>query len=485
MLHSFRARLLTGFGIVILLTLMLSASAVALLLRDQQAEAAEARIGLLVGPITQLARERELLGWPNQLIRAELRAVADLYEIRMLLLDRNDRVAVDTERGEPLVGETLALSFTEPVDAQGQMAAFRTQRLRVDGADLYLFTAGETAGTIQDETPLQRLVIAVPAGDVAGAWATLLPRLAIAGLGAAVVAVIFALLFASRITTPIAQMTRASEAMGRGDLDQRIDVNGGDEVGRLAEAFNTMSSRLSRSDRSMRDLLANVSHELRTPLTSIQGFSLAITDGIAEDPREAAALINDEAERIRLLVDDLLYLSEIESGTVHLEIEDVDLDGLIEGSVRRFRLQAEERGVDLVPVPGGGTIRADGRRLEQVLANLVDNAIRFTPSGGAVTVSAHQVADGALLEVHNPGDPIPEEDRQRVFDRFYQVDRARSPGRHRGLGLAIVHELVQAHGGTVSVDSATERGTTFSVFLPLVAHAAATNDAPRLNGDAN
>ncbi len=481
MLHSFRARLLAGFGIVIILTLALSASAVALLLREQQAEAAEARIGVLVGPITEITEERELLGWPVQMMRVELSAWAEVYDLRIMVLDSQDRVVVDTAEGEPLLGQVLDLSFSQQVDAQGGISAFRTQRLRVDGDDLYLFTARDTSPqSLRDQTSLQ-LVIAVPAGDVAGAWATLLPRLGIAGVGAAVVAVIFALLFASRVTTPIAQMTRASEAMGRGDLDQRIDVQGSDEVGRLAEAFNTMSSRLSRSDQSMRDLLANVSHELRTPLTSIQGFAHAITDGVADDPREAAELITEEAERIRLLVDDLLYLSEIESGTVHLEIEEVDVDGLIEGAVRRLRLPAEDHDVDLVPVLGGGTIHADGRRLEQVLANLIDNAIRYTPAGQAVTISTRQVADGVLLEVHNPGEPIPEVDRQRVFDRFYQVDRSRSPGRHRGLGLSIVHELVQAHGGTVSVDSTAEAGTTFSVFLPMVARASSSNDTPRLD----
>jgi len=254
--------------------------------------------------------------------------------------------------------------------------------------------------------------------------------------------------------------------MGRGDLSQRIDVDGNDEVGRLAQAFNSMSARISRSDRSMRDLLANVSHELRTPLTSIQGFSQAIVDGVTSDPREAASLINDEAERIRLLVDDLLYLSEIESGTVHLDVEEVDMDGLIEGTLRRLRIQADEREVELVGVPGGGTIYADGRRLEQVFANLVDNAIRFAPPGTPVTVTERRQSDGVLIEVHNGGDPIPEADRQLVFDRFYQVDRARSPGRHRGLGLSIVQELVQAHRGTVSVDSSPERGTTFAVYLP-------------------
>ncbi|MEX2372720.1 MAG: HAMP domain-containing sensor histidine kinase, partial [Dehalococcoidia bacterium] len=357
MLHSFRARLLAGFAIVIVMTLILSASAAALLLRDQQAEAAEARIGAVVPVVTTGVQQRELLGWSTQAIRAELRAAADFYDLRVMVLDDDARVVIDTQTGEPLLGRVLELSFTEPVDGRGGLSAFRTQRLNVDGDDLYLFTAGSSGA---DQSPaLRRVVIAVPAGDVAGAWARLVPRLAVAGLAAAVVAVVFALLFASRITNPIKQMTRASEEMARGDLNQRIDVNGEDEVGRLAEAFNRMSSRISRSDHTMRDLLANVAHELRTPLTSIQGFSQAITDGVTNDPAEAAALINEEAERIRLLVDDLLYLSEIESGRVFLHLEQVDIDGLVEGAIRRLRLQAEERGVDLAATGDGGTVQAD------------------------------------------------------------------------------------------------------------------------------
>ncbi|MFA7250122.1 MAG: HAMP domain-containing sensor histidine kinase [Dehalococcoidia bacterium] len=468
MLRSFKSRLLAGLAIVIALSLFLSASAFVLLLRQQQEEAAQQRIGVLVGPLTEGARNMELRGWSTQAMRGVLTEIARDYNIRILLTDNASKVVMDTDPRETLLNDQLSLQDGARLPGAPRIQAFRSQRLMTHGDDLYFFSAGEQRRGVMDAptaTP-HRLVIAVPAADVTAAWWRLLRPLALAGAGAGAVAVIFASLFASRITNPIAQVTRASQAMARGDLSQRIDVDGDDEVGRLAQAFNDMSDQVSRSNRAMRDLLANVSHELRTPLTSIQGFSQALMDGLPGDPKDIGGVINEEADRIRLLVDDLLYLSEIESGALRLDLDRVDVDALIEGSVRRFRFQAEEARISLRTQLDGDAVRADGRRLEQVIANLVDNAIRFAPGGSDVLLSSRRVAGGVLIEVHNGGDPIPPEEVARVFDRFYQVDAARSGGRHRGLGLSIVQELVQAHGGTVTIESTAEAGTTASVFLP-------------------
>lgn len=468
MLASFRARLFAGFALVIALALFLSASGFALLLRQEQNQAAEQRIGLLVGPISEATRNLQQAGWPAEVIRAQLAEVADHYQFRVLMVDQRHRVVMDTAAGQSLLGETLDVLGGPAAGPQGdQMDSFRSYRDIRDGRDLYLFTQAEVTGIAAAAQPRMttRLVIAVPAADVNQSWARLLPRLGLAGLGAGVVAVIFSLVLASRITTPIAQMTRASQAMARGDLEQRIDVDGADEVGRLASAFNQMSAQISRSNQAMRGLLADVSHELKTPLTSIHGFSQALVEGVG-DPREAGELIHEEAERMRVLVDDLIYLGEIESGAVRMEIEEVAIDDLVEAAVPRFRRQAEEADVGLrVQATAGVKIRADGRRVEQVLANLVDNAIRFAQPGTAVSITAKAVSGGVLVDVHNEGEPLPEDVRARVFDRFYQADTART-GRHRGLGLSIVQELAQAHGGTVAVESTAEAGTTFSVFLP-------------------
>jgi len=462
MLGSFRFRLLAGFGIVIGLTLFLSASGFVLLLRQQQAEAAEQRIGLLVQPIADKSREMVLLGWPQEVIAKTLQDIAAYYDVRVLILDSSERVVIDTHPKREMLGLTLHLPEAR-LAASGQMESFQSIRMSAQGADLYLFTTSA-------ETSLARTVVAVPAGDVTAAWSALLPRLSIAGAAASVVAVLFAFLFAARITTPVREMTRASRAMAAGDLDQRITGEGRDEIGQLATAFNQMSSQVARSNRAMHELVANVSHELKTPLTSIQGFSQAMVDGLAKGPEdytEMSEVVLSETERIRVLVDDLLYLSQIEAGTLRSVFDQVDVDAIVSDAASRFRFQSGEAGVSISLELDGAEVRADGRRLEQVLANLVDNAIRFSPRGGEVQLRTFQLPGEVGIEVHNDGEPIPPEGLPQVFDRFYQADQARSDGRHSGLGLSIVHELVQAHGGVTRVRSSAADGTTFSVRLPI------------------
>jgi signal transduction histidine kinase len=459
-LGSFQFRLLAGFGIVIGLTLFLSASGFVLLLRQQQAEAAEQRIGLAVGPIAREAESLLLQGWPQEMIAERLQDFALYFDVRVLILNSSDRVVIDTDPKREMLGLTLDLPSAVPVESR-QMASFQSIRMRAQGEDLYLFTRSE-------ETSVARTVVAVPAGDVTTAWSALLPPLSIAAAGASVVAVLFAFLFAARITTPVREMTRASRAMAAGDLDHRIQGEGRDEIGQLAAAFNQMSAQVARSNEAMRELVANVSHELKTPLTSIQGFSQAMVDGLAKEPEdyaEMSGVVLGETERIRVLVDDLLYLSQIEAGTLRAIFDQVDVDAIVTDAASRFRFQAEEAGVSIALELDGGEVRADGRRLEQVLANLVDNAIRFSPRGAEVRLRTFQLPGEIGIEVHNDGKAIPPEGLPHVFDRFYQADLSRSDGRHSGLGLSIVHELVQAHGGITEVRSSEADGTTFSVRL--------------------
>jgi two-component system sensor histidine kinase ResE len=224
----------------------------------------------------------------------------------------------------------------------------------------------------------------------------------------------------------------------------------------------------------MRDFLANVSHELKTPLTSIQGFSQAMLDGTvlgADDHQRAAGIINEEANRMRGLVEELLTLSKIESGQIAMGEDPVDLDRLLREASRRAEWRAEANGVRVVVESRPGAfVRGDAHWLGQVFSNLFDNALRHTPPAGAVTVRTHARAEpgDVTVAIHNTGSYIPPEDLPRVFERFFQVDRSRA-GRlgGSGLGLAIVREIVQAHGGSAEATSDLIHGTTFTVRLPL------------------
>ncbi|MDE2695551.1 MAG: HAMP domain-containing sensor histidine kinase [Chloroflexota bacterium] len=476
MIHSLRLRLLLSFGLVIALILVLIAVASMFLLRDHEARRAEESIGHLVGPISRAHDDMVFVGWSTQRINPQLAAYAEFFDVRVLLVDGDGRVTFDSDDSDSLVGESLPVP--QPGDQESTMSdgvSFVSSRVSVGGHDLFVFAENnESTATVLRLLPETEptLYIAVPAGDVTQAWAELLPRLLLGGGIAAVFAVVVSTLLAQRITRPIVQMTGAAQAMARGDYEQSIEVRGNDEVANLARAFNQMSAQVNRSNRSMRQLLADVSHELRTPLTSIQGFTQAFADGVVDDPEEArrlAEVVHEESERMRELVDDLLYLSRLESGELEIEREPVDLDALITATVRRLRFEAEAARVRVEPQLGGGLVIGDERRLEQVCVNLLENAIRFAPSDSAVTVSTRQEGNAVVMDVHNGGPPVPADELDHIFDRFYQVDRARSGSGHSGLGLAIVAELVQAHEGSVDVWSNSVEGTVFCVKLPAVA----------------
>ncbi|MGD0766007.1 MAG: HAMP domain-containing sensor histidine kinase, partial [Dehalococcoidia bacterium] len=348
-------------------------------------------------------------------------------------------------------------------------------RFRANGQNLLLFTPLDrvVSNTSPSMLSRYRTVVAVPEEDVTSAWLDVLPQLGVAGGIALLISVAIAFLLSRSISGPLRQITRASEEMARGNYDQQLNVRGTDEVGRLGTAFNTMAREVNRSQTTLRQFLADASHELRTPLTSIQGFSQAMAEGAIETPEdlsESARIINEEAQRMRALVDDLLYLSQIEGGQAVLQKERLDLQDLLQTCVERFQKRAQEKDLKVsVKVPTLPNVEGDARRVEGVFSNLLDNAIRHTPKKGAITVSA-QVNDGVVrVGVHNTGSLIPAEALPHVCERFYQVDNSANNEGHTGLGLAIASEVVHAHGGSINAHSSPQEGTEFVVTLPVSA----------------
>lgn len=227
-----------------------------------------------------------------------------------------------------------------------------------------------------------------------------------------------------------------------------------------------------RLDKMRKDFIANVSHELRTPVSMLQGYSEAIVDDIAasdEEKKEIARIIYEESLRMGRLVNELLDLARMEAGHVHLKKEHVEVDAFCERITRKFQGLAKEQNVELDLSASGddGKLCFDPDRIEQVLTNLIDNAIRHTEETGSVLVAVDLLDSGMKISVADTGSGIPEEDVPFVFERFYKADKARTRGRAgTGLGLAIAKNIVEAHGGTISVHSKAGQGTTFTFFIP-------------------
>ncbi|WP_096153689.1 MULTISPECIES: ATP-binding protein [Bacillus] len=228
-----------------------------------------------------------------------------------------------------------------------------------------------------------------------------------------------------------------------------------------------------RLDKLRKDFIANVSHELRTPISMLQGYSEAIVDDIAgseEEKKELASVIYDESLRMGRLVNDLLDLARMEAGHISLEKEDMNIHEFIEKMVRKFHGLAKEKSIILKStVTGDGLVYFDVDKMEQVLTNLIDNAIRHTESKGLIHIYAEILEHGLKIEVQDSGHGIPEEDLPFVFERFYKADKARTRGRAgTGLGLAIVKNIIDAHEGQITVRSKINEGTTFSIIIPQI-----------------
>ncbi|HXI18773.1 MAG TPA: HAMP domain-containing sensor histidine kinase [Chloroflexota bacterium] len=483
--HSLRGRLLAGF---VLVTLFTAGSAIVWIVQDYQRSLAIDRLGEVAAAAAFVGRQLETRdARPDEissLIAGQL-LPAKVGNVRVLIVDAQRRVA--SEHPEP--SGPLEPSFAgREIDTPSEPGARRqlgqpgrealprgratawTDSTAFPGRPYTFISAPPPPDRFSARPAQYRVVLAVPERDLGAAWRELIPSLAFAALVAVGVAAIAAVWLARSITRPLRQITNAAQAIARGDLRQTIPVRGRDEVAQLAVSFNSMSLEVERSHRALREFLANASHELRTPLTSIQGFSQALVDGAVgpDGAADAGQIINDEADRMRRLVEDLLYLSRVEAQEVSERREAVDVALLIREASRRLQLVAEQRELD-VDVQLGTLPAATGDpdQLDRVFGNLLDNAGKYTPPGGKISLRSESTPGVVRVTVHNTGAGIPVEDLTHVFDRFYRVDKSRSRDvEGSGLGLAIAREVVERHGGTIDVTSSVEAGTAFTVTLP-------------------
>lgn len=319
---------------------------------------------------------------------------------------------------------------------------------------------GRTVGTA---------ILAVPEGDLPTgerAFRTALnTKLVLAGLSAAVLALITGAGFARRLTRPVRELTAAAADVAAGRRTRRARVRGGDEFGDLAEAFNEMADSVERQDALRRSFIAAVAHELRTPLTIMRGDIEAAQDGLRPSTGPLLDSLHDESERLSRLVADLETLAAADGAAFTVRREPVDLAIVTEHAVEALRGRFQDAGVAVTTRLGAVTVFGDAQRLTQVATNLLTNAAKFTGCGGAVSVRVTRAGNIAALTVEDDGPGIPPDEIGSVFDRFFRGRNARANG--SGIGLAVVAELVAAHGGSVSVTSPPGQGTAFRVELPV------------------
>jgi signal transduction histidine kinase len=292
------------------------------------------------------------------------------------------------------------------------------------------------------------------------------------GLGSVALALGIVQLLARGMTSPLREMVSATRAMARGDYSRRVTATSRDEVGELARAFNTMAAELAEIDRLRRDLVANVSHELRTPISALQAVLENLVDDVEPPDPDTLRTMLSQVQRLGRLVQQLLDLSRLESGAVPLERRPFEIGPLLEQAAEESRMHAE-RGMELdvrltvdVEPPALG-LDGDPERVHQVVANLLENAIRYSPAGGRVVVRARRNGAGVVIEVADQGPGIPPNEAGRVFERFYRADPARTSGDGgSGLGLAIARWIVELHGGAIRAEQNEPRGCRVVVSLP-------------------
>jgi signal transduction histidine kinase len=284
---------------------------------------------------------------------------------------------------------------------------------------------------------------------------------------AALASIGLAVLMARMLARPLAEVGAAARRVADGDYAARVPREGPEELVSLADSFNQMAASLERQEGMRRDFIANAAHELRTPLTNLQGYLEALRDGVITADRATYDSLWDEAERLVRLSHSLDALAEGDAATTRPTVAELDLAAAVQAALDLAQPTLERAGLHLVvELPERLPARANPDHLAQVLGNLLSNAARYTPAGGTVTVRAERRPADLLVSIANTGDGIPADDLERVFERFYRVEKSRDRARGgAGIGLAIVKQLIEAGGGRVGADSAD--GTTrFWFSLP-------------------
>lgn len=405
-----------------------------------------------------------------------LKGETDLAELQELLKDKEhlQNLEIFVSDSTPFQGK-LAPFFHPESDEFTQNELARVYRgevvaktTKADGHPvmsiaLPLTLDGRMQGVLSIHAPLYDLMYSLP---------QIYRLIWLTALFVMIMATGLTLWVSQKVARPLRQLNDAALEIAGGNLSRRVSVASNDELGQLGAAFNFMANHLQEIEQSRQEFIANISHELRSPLTSLRGFLQAVLDdAVPKANREHYLNVAfDETNRLSRLVNDLLDCAALQSASFSLNLTEINLNELIRRVVVQMEPQINEKKLDvrinlISPDP---IIRADWDRVQQVLVNLLDNAIAFSSEGGKLTLSTAREGDRVKVSVADTGIGISAEELPKIWDRFHKVDRSRSRTRcGTGLGLSIAKRLVEAHGGTITVESTVGQGTTFSFYLPI------------------
>lgn len=486
-MRTLRSRLLAGYAVLVLLTVVLASGASLVLFDLQGRYRGQAELAQLA---EQVARRVGAALRDNPDVDTSLVLTEVMRRIpfgrppmaQVLLVDRAGDVVAAPERTP---GEFLSTRFRP--QPNGATARPRIGVARLADGIRVVFVA-EAILDLPTNGPERWLVAARPSREIHGLWRTMLPSSAVVGSIALLLAGIVSWQLARSITRPVEAMTAASARLAAGDYSARVpEGTGHDEVARLARAFNRMAADVGDAHRRQREFVANVGHDLRTPLTTVRGFAEALLDGNASTDaqrEQALTTISRSADRMADLVEELLVLARLEAQEGGLELAAVPIVDLLDGAIAANAGTARARNVTVdVDVRQGGdgraagerslAVRADGAWLSRALANVLDNALRYAPRGSTVRITAfgepvpraEPTGRFVAIAITDSGPGMPAEVAARAFERFFRADPARAAG-NSGLGLAIAREIVEAHGGTIAMETSIGAGTCVTLRLP-------------------
>jgi len=453
--RSIATRLFLSYLAVVVVGLAAAALTISGLLLRYENDQTKLRLEELSAPFLTAIQTGVRAGQQPREIVVSLTEQANAADARLLITTPQRRVVVDSE------GTLINVQLPQP--SASNIGEF------TDGNEQWIFVRQQLRQATASAGGLGFIVVARPRAVFTDTLRALLPSLAVTGLVALGFALVVAGLLSRTITRPLRDLVAGVRRFASGDYGTRVPIAAPSDVAEMSTAFNEMASEIQRARGSEQAFLADISHELRTPLTSIQGFAQAIVEGEARGDAvsHVAEIIHREARRLVRMVEGLLQVARLESGTQQIAREDVAPSRLVESAVTALDVQARDAGVrfDVAGAAELPSVRGDPDKLVQLFLNVLDNAVKHSPRGATVHVRGERDDGAVVVRVRDAGSGLPEGAQARLFQRFYRGENALRNG--AGLGLAIAQAIAQAHGGSITAANVDGGGAEFAVRLPL------------------